>query len=246
MEFPSDFLHTNNTAGQTLLKLVSRGSSILAEMLRLSDHIPGVFTGQDAREQARYKDIIFDFEYLNKQEQLDTQIEKSEVLLDLDDTFRENHIDILQRFFELFESIVRYHRDLLSFVSQVKDGAFLQYSLESLLTDTDGVQLISEGIYLYGVMLLLLDLKIAGHVREKIVMMYYRYKPSLVESSIRDVVKLCRSTGMIGWNAKRPKSYPENYFGRFIYAVIIFIFFENGGGRGKKSVSFFFWKFILK
>lgn len=37
-----DFLSDENVCGQSLLKLTSRGSAILAEMLRLSDNIPRV------------------------------------------------------------------------------------------------------------------------------------------------------------------------------------------------------------
>lgn len=38
-----DFVDPNNDCGQTILKLVARGSAILAELLRLSNHIPEVF-----------------------------------------------------------------------------------------------------------------------------------------------------------------------------------------------------------
>ena len=38
-----DFVSETNVCGQTLLRLVSRGNAILAEMLRLSDHIPFAF-----------------------------------------------------------------------------------------------------------------------------------------------------------------------------------------------------------
>ena len=38
-----DFLDPNNDCGQSLLKLAAAGSSVLAELLRLSNHIPDVF-----------------------------------------------------------------------------------------------------------------------------------------------------------------------------------------------------------
>ena len=38
-----DFLDQNNDCGQALLKLAANGSAILAEVLRLSNHIPEVF-----------------------------------------------------------------------------------------------------------------------------------------------------------------------------------------------------------
>lgn len=36
-----EFLAEENDCGQTLLRLVSRGSAIIAELLRLSNNIPG-------------------------------------------------------------------------------------------------------------------------------------------------------------------------------------------------------------
>ena len=38
-----DFLAPDNDCGQSLLKLAAAGSTILAELLRLSNHIPDVF-----------------------------------------------------------------------------------------------------------------------------------------------------------------------------------------------------------
>ena len=38
-----DFLDPSNDCGQALLKLTANGSAILAELLRLSNHIPEVF-----------------------------------------------------------------------------------------------------------------------------------------------------------------------------------------------------------
>jgi WASH complex subunit strumpellin len=38
-----DFLDPNNDCGQSILKIAASGSAILAELLRLSNHIPEVF-----------------------------------------------------------------------------------------------------------------------------------------------------------------------------------------------------------
>ena len=40
----------------------------------------------------------------------------------------------------------------------------------------DGKQLMTEAIYLYGVMLLVMDITIPGIVRERLIVCYYRYK----------------------------------------------------------------------
>lgn len=41
----------NNDCGQSLLKLAAAGSSILAELLRLSNHIPDVFIFESSKQQ---------------------------------------------------------------------------------------------------------------------------------------------------------------------------------------------------
>lgn len=39
----SDFLTSNNICAQNLLRLVSRGNAIIAELMRLKDYVPSVF-----------------------------------------------------------------------------------------------------------------------------------------------------------------------------------------------------------
>jgi hypothetical protein len=55
-----DFTAEDNVAGQTLLRLVSRGSAIIAELLRLSDHVPQIFTPRSDKQQARLS-LLFAF-----------------------------------------------------------------------------------------------------------------------------------------------------------------------------------------
>lgn len=58
-----DFLAENNLCGQAILRIVSRGNAIIAELLRLSDFIPAVFKLKDKSDQQKYGDIICDFSY---------------------------------------------------------------------------------------------------------------------------------------------------------------------------------------
>lgn len=58
-----DFLAENNLCGQAILRIVSRGNAIIAELLRLSDFIPAVFRLKDKTDQQKYGDIICDFSY---------------------------------------------------------------------------------------------------------------------------------------------------------------------------------------
>ena len=66
-------------------------------------------------------------------------------------------------------------------------------------------------------MLLLADTHIDGHVRESLLVAYYRYcgqgRNSADGSNIDDVCKLLRSTGYSP-GTRRPQGYPESYFAR--------------------------------
>ncbi|XP_046858069.1 WASH complex subunit 5-like [Xenia sp. Carnegie-2017] len=209
-----DFLAENNICGQSLLKLVSRGNAIIAELLRLSEFVPPEFRLANKRDQLKYGEVLADFSYFQGPDFYEAKIDAKSELQDLDSEFRDNHIDILTRFFLAFESVFKYITDLNRFLEELDDGVFIQQTLESLLVNADGKQLMAEGLYLYGVMLLLIDMKFDGEVRERMLVSYYRYCAGRadIESNIDDVCKLLRSTGYsIG---KRPPRYPEDYFSR--------------------------------
>lgn len=87
-----------------------------------------------------------------------------------------------------------------------------------------------ESLYLYGVILLVVDLHIPGDVRERLLIAYYRYSggdatPSGDDSNIHDVCLLLRSTGFIQPVQNHSvlpvnktvavPNYPESYFARF-------------------------------
>ncbi|KAF6101651.1 WASH complex subunit 5 [Phyllostomus discolor] len=66
-------------------------------------------------------------------------------------------------------------------------------------------------------MLLVVDQKIEGEVRERMLVSYYRYSAarSSADSNMDDICKLLRSTGYSSQpGAKRPPNYPESYFRR--------------------------------
>jgi WASH complex subunit strumpellin len=100
-----DFLAEGNICGQTLLRLVARGSSIIAELLRLTDHVPTVLLDTAAAAEglplapsserdpsaAKYAPILFDFRYLKTPEMFDKQINTSIEMGELDDEFYETH-----------------------------------------------------------------------------------------------------------------------------------------------------------
>eukprot|EP00471_Norrisiella_sphaerica_P000575 CAMPEP_0184482552 /NCGR_PEP_ID=MMETSP0113_2-20130426/4111_1 /TAXON_ID=91329 /ORGANISM="Norrisiella sphaerica, Strain BC52" /LENGTH=1139 /DNA_ID=CAMNT_0026862353 /DNA_START=88 /DNA_END=3507 /DNA_ORIENTATION=+ len=207
----TDFL--SNVAGQTLLSIVARGSAIIAELRRLSDHIPSVFLRPPNDTKSKYAPIILDFSYLKNPDEYEERIEKNEETAELDEEFRENHLALLERFYSLFESVHKYITDWLAYLDELAEGTFVQHTTEGVLLDVEGKQLMAEALYLYGCMLLLMDLRIPGLARERMLISYYRYKGAATIPNIDEVCKLCRSTGYSP-TGRIPARYPENYFAR--------------------------------
>lgn len=212
MSNSNDFLAENNLCGQTIINLVSRGNAIIAELFRLSSYIPSAFK---TTQNNKYSEIIFDFNYLSNQAYYDHLIETRTDLQDLDEEFKQNHIDMLNRFYKVFESVHKYIGDLQHFVEDLDEGIYIQQNVDILLLNEHGKQLLSEAVYLYGLMLLVVDIKFEGSIREKLLIAYLRYsaQKSYMESNIDDVCKLLRSTGYIHGKQK-PQNYPEAYFSR--------------------------------
>ena len=139
-----DFLAENNACGQTLLRLVSKGNATIAELLRLKDVIPAVYGRSPPRaDAAKYGELIqADFNYFRAAEQFEGRVEQSEQLQQLDEELKENHVDLLKRFYRLFESMHRFVTDLTAYIGDLEDGVFIQQSLETVFLDTEGKQLL--------------------------------------------------------------------------------------------------------
>lgn len=180
-----EFLAEGNVSGQTLLKLVSRGSAVIAELQRLADHIPRALRGDSSDPDAvKYLPILFDFRYLKTPEMFDRQINTSAELGDVDTEFYSAHEKVLTRFYNVFTSILKYIQDLATYTQEVDEGErdvgggrgrgrvehppllsagfYMANTLEGLLLDPDGKQLMCEAVYLQGVMLLLMDMQVGG------------------------------------------------------------------------------------
>ena len=84
-----DLLAPDNQCGQTILSIVSRGNSIVAELMRLSYHTPRVFhpDAQTDPHQAKYKQVLFDFRYIRTPDTYENKIGASDALIDLDEEF---------------------------------------------------------------------------------------------------------------------------------------------------------------
>ncbi|CAG0896952.1 unnamed protein product [Darwinula stevensoni] len=212
-----DFLADNNLCGQELLGLVSRGNAIIAELQRLSDNIPSVFKANSKADTSRYAKLMVDFSYFQTLEVFNKEIEENADLQDLDDELRENSMRILSRFYGAFESVHKFVSDLKQFLSHLEEGIYIQQTMESVFSNDIGKQLMCESLFLYGMMLIIVDAKFEGETRERMLVAYYRYSGirSFGESNIDDVCKLLRSTGYSYSSLqKRPLKYPEVYFSR--------------------------------
>ncbi|XP_022235112.1 WASH complex subunit 5-like isoform X2 [Limulus polyphemus] len=137
-----DFLADNNACGQNLLRLVSRGNAVIAELLRLADVVPAVFRLENKSDQLKYGDVLCDFSYFQMADTYDNKIESSPQLQDRDEEFRENYIEILTRFYLAFESVHKYMLDLNRYLEELDEGVYIQQTIESVLLIEDGKQLL--------------------------------------------------------------------------------------------------------
>lgn len=98
MEFLQESL-----CGKEFLKLLARGSGIIAELLRLSNNVPKIFLHTE-EEQYKYKDILYGFEYLKDSDQYEETIAKVPDHEALEESLFELYATLIKRFMDLFES----------------------------------------------------------------------------------------------------------------------------------------------
>ncbi|XP_026671210.1 WASH complex subunit 5 isoform X2 [Ceratina calcarata] len=210
-----DFLAANNVCGQNLLRLVSRGNAIVAELMRLKDYVPPVFSLNSKKIVQKYGSIIIDFAYFKSANTYEQKIENDPVLQETDEELRNNFSDIISRFYLAFESIHKYVTDLNFFVDELGDGMYIHQSIDTIMLNEEGRQLMCEMVYLYGVMLLLVDYHFDGPIRERLLVSYYRYNTQRSPfTKVDDICMLLRSTGFSKTSNYRPPNYPEDYFKR--------------------------------
>ena len=176
-----------NHCSQELLQLIARGSAIICEILRLKDYIPEPYSNQN--EEKLYKDIIFDFSIFSfgKLDAFEQKLRTNQEIFDKDENFRENYIELIERFYSLFDSIYQYITDWKTLLEQIKKGKFVQYTIDTILSHKELRPLFCESVYNIGVMLLLVDKLIPGPIREKIIVSYYRYKGQSTIPHFQDV-----------------------------------------------------------
>lgn len=210
-----NFLGRDNICGHSLAKIVSRGNAIIAELHRLSEIIPPPFRS-DRPEFNLYKEIVSDFSYFNESDSIENRIESNAALKQKDSELCDTYLDIITRYYLTFESIHRYSVDLNVFIEELEDGSYIGQTMDSVLQDIDGRQLLCEAYFLLGFMLIAIDQNFDGLTRERIIVSYYRYSAFKTSSgsSLDDTSNLLRSTGYDRQTGRRPANYPEKYFSR--------------------------------
>ncbi|KAG8347839.1 hypothetical protein TRVL_01324 [Trypanosoma vivax] len=204
----SEFL--DDDCGQSALQLAARGSTIIVEISRIAQYIPTEFVHPSETECA---ELISDFSYFKASDAFEDKIQQSAELRQKDEVFSNTHIELLDRCFKLFCGVYGYVMELNRFIEEIRDGMYVSHTIESILSNMDGKQLLCEIFHLYGVMLLLLDHKFPGKTREYLLVSYIRYKGAS-EPNMMEVTSLCRSTGFDLRKKTIPGRYPVSYFSR--------------------------------
>ena len=200
---------------EALLSLVSRAHALSAELLRLSRRVSPLVFNKTFHD--KYKEVLFDFAYLKAPEHHEDKIERSLELLELSDALKEEYLPVFKRFFLLFETIVVYHQDLTQITDDLRRGAYIQSTIDGLLQDREGKQLILEAFSMLGVLLLLLDKEIPARHRQIVIVSTYRYVGTADIPNFEQICSLCANTPLQqagGDFSKFPKGYPASLFSR--------------------------------
>jgi WASH complex subunit strumpellin len=99
-----------------------------------------------------------------------------EDITNLEHEFAINHHSIIQEYYTLFTSIYNYQHELHRFITELTKGYYIQYNtIESVLLEDDGRELLCEGVWLYGVILIMVERYLPGPVRERLIIAYFRF-----------------------------------------------------------------------
>ena len=133
-----------HACAQALLRLSSRGEALIAELQRLSAHVPHLFSLAEKAEQKQFGEVLLDFRYLRAPELCEHRIESSAELIARDAEVWDAHGGIICRLFALFEAIYTYIKDFAKCLADLREGAYIQQTVEGVLEHEEGKQLMCE------------------------------------------------------------------------------------------------------
>ncbi|CAN6248421.1 unnamed protein product [Urochloa humidicola] len=169
-----------------LLGFCARAEALIAELLLLSDRAPPQFTDH------RFDPVLFDFRYLDSPGVLEARIEGNIELEALEDQLRESCGSYMQRFFSLLDGAVTYHEELRNYLNDLQEGLYVHCTLDHVLDNNCACQLLVESMALFGCMILLMEHKISGLLRERLLVAHLRYERCFSYPNLERICELCR------------------------------------------------------
>ena len=176
--------------------LVSRANAMICEIKALSDNVPKEFFPSSSTTRVsttttinNFDSVLFDFSYLQTPEKNEHSVQKSQLKRRLDTQFKKKYVKVLERYYSMFQAVIRFYKDFVKFIENVEEKGGRLYgseTLETLLKHRDGKQLLPECIALFGQILLLIDLSFDFEVKERIVIAYYRCKRNIYDDVAGD------------------------------------------------------------
>lgn len=203
------FMETD--AGKALLRLLSRGHAVVAELQRTKEACDAAALGEP-----RLRAVLPDFVVFRTEGAID-RVANTPEKMEMDEESRELNQEPAQRIFRVLAAIKKYAADLVRLLDDLDAGAFVGQSLEGTLRDPQGV-LLPEAVALLGTMLLILEEGLPGEMRERALVLFYRCTVGTCEEpeDFAEVCRLFKSTGRHEDLSNRKPGYPENYFARFV------------------------------
>ncbi|KAL6650689.1 hypothetical protein ACP70R_009614 [Stipagrostis hirtigluma subsp. patula] len=169
-----------------LLGFCARAEALIAELLLLSDRAPPQFADR------RFDPVLFDFRYLDSPAEFESRIEGNMELEALEDQLRESCGSYMQRFFSLLDGAVTYHEELCSYLNDLQEGLYVHCTLDAVLENNSVCQFLVESMTLFGCVILLMEHKISGLLRERLLVAHLRYERCFSYPNLERICELCR------------------------------------------------------
>jgi len=161
-------------------------SSIGTQSKRNSnDQVSGAEFNQ---KDGKYQSILIDFAYLGNPEKYDShshilreednEEERRKKIADqehLESGFICEYDACLREYYQLFSDVLAYYYDIHRFLGDLERGHYVLYSVDTLLQHQQGVKHLAELLYIYGTLLIAMEMYIPGTIRERFIIAHRRY-----------------------------------------------------------------------
>ena len=177
---------------EALLRIIGRGVSLATELLRVSETVPRVFYLRTVAERARHGWLLLDFGgredgWLAASARVDATLD-ARGLRPVEDQLHRLYGDALRGVHATFSAVRRLVADAAALLEALgADGG-----LRELLAEEEGVRLVAEAVYAAGLALMLLETRIDGALRERLLVAHFRAEHAAGREPSADDVATCR------------------------------------------------------